>query len=210
MGPLLWRPVSQTREPREWHCDCPAIRKIGNQRLTTDSYVLDKCFPQFRTRCTHAMTSPVNQSFPQPAFGYVQAPPVRSHDSFPSERAQAKTSPLPDPAPHERGEARLDRPSKRRTDMAPTEVPLATIPVYTPTGRSWIRTPVGNHSAYRRVSTGAWFRNARLAICAGGTRHRSFLSKWSTRELRLTSGYAHKLAICTDRGFNAGYAARYT
>jgi hypothetical protein len=69
MRPFFWRPVRQTGEPGKWHCNCPTIRKIGDQRFITDPYILDKCFPDFRIRSIHAMTSPVNQCFPQPAFG---------------------------------------------------------------------------------------------------------------------------------------------
>lgn len=103
------------------------------------------------------MTSPVNQCFLQPAFGYVQVPAARSHDSSPGERAQAKTSPLPDPDPHGREVARLHPRSRRRTGMALTEIQLAMIPVYTPTPSS-----MDDHREENRVAV-----NARLGLAIG-------------------------------------------
>ncbi len=92
VGPLRRRPVRQPREPCEWHRDRPAIGKLHDQRIFTQTYALGKCFPEFSARSTHAITSTREPRFPRPVFQYVQFPPCRSHGSSPNGPVPANTS----------------------------------------------------------------------------------------------------------------------
>src|ERR1039457_6337313 len=66
VGPLRRCPVRQTREPRKWHGDRPAIRKFRDQSIVAHTYALGQCFPEFSPRSTHAMTSTKKPRFPRP------------------------------------------------------------------------------------------------------------------------------------------------
>ena len=128
VGPLRRCPVRQTREPRKWHGDRPAIRKFRDQSIVAHTYALGQCFLEFSPRSTHAMTSTKRPRFPRPVFRYVQFPPGRSRGCSPGGLVPARTSPFRLPARHARGEAHLDPPSKRTAGMAPREERLATYP----------------------------------------------------------------------------------
>src|ERR1019366_5746175 len=78
VGPLRRCPVRQTREPREWHRDRPAICKFRDQSIIAHAYALGQCFPEFSPQSTHAMTSTRWPRSPRPVFRYVQFPSGRS------------------------------------------------------------------------------------------------------------------------------------
>jgi hypothetical protein len=44
VGSLRGRPVRQAREPREWHRDRPAVRKISYESVVAKTNVLSQCF----------------------------------------------------------------------------------------------------------------------------------------------------------------------
>ena len=66
VGPLRRCPVRQTREPRKWHRDRPAIRKFRDQGVIAYTCALSLCVPKFSPRSTHAMTSTKKPRFPRP------------------------------------------------------------------------------------------------------------------------------------------------
>src|ERR1017187_620312 len=139
VGPLRRCPVRQTREPREWHRDRPAICKFRDQSIIAHAYALGQCFPEFSPQSTHAMTSTRWPRSPRPVFRYVQFPSGRSRGSSPNGPVPAKTWPFPLPARHARGEVRLDPPSKRTAGMAPREERLATYPSVHGCCTDWLR-----------------------------------------------------------------------
>src|ERR1035438_131943 len=128
VGPLRRCPMRQTREPPEWHRDCPAICEFCLQSVIAHIYALGQCFPEFSPQSTHAMTSTRKPRSPRPVLRYVQFPRGRCHGSSQNEPVPARTSPFPLPARHARGEAPLDPPSKRTAGMAPRVERLATYP----------------------------------------------------------------------------------
>jgi hypothetical protein len=130
IGSLGRCPVRQTWKPSQRYSNCPAIGKIHDQRLVARSHALSNRFPEFNSRSTHAMPSPITPRFPQQEPQSSESPCVQSRGSTPGVLNRARTWPRTPPAPREHRAARLDPPSRRKTGMARIEELSATLPVY--------------------------------------------------------------------------------
>jgi hypothetical protein len=127
VGALRRRPVSQTREPGQRRRNRPAIREVRHQRVVTNADAPGQRFRYFIPRSTHAMTPTKKQPVPRSAARSAESPPGRNLCFFPNGPGPARISPSPHPAPRAREVARLDPPSRRRTDMVPREERSATL-----------------------------------------------------------------------------------